>query len=82
MRTARELDASAKRKKQGGGVRGAKKIFFSIFLSLASLASRPPPPSPRTLVSFALFLVFMLRHKILKSKFNRLAKLSMPPGVR
>ena len=28
------------------------------------------------------FLVFMLRHKILKSKFNRPAKLSMPLGVR
>ena len=28
------------------------------------------------------FLVFMLRHKILKSKFNRPAQLSMPLGVR
>ena len=30
----------------------------------------------------SLFLVFMLRHKILKSKFNRPAKLPMPLGVR
>ena len=28
------------------------------------------------------FLVFMLRHKILKSKFNRPAKLSISLGVR
>ena len=30
----------------------------------------------------ALFLVFMLRHKILKSKFNRPAKLLISLGVR
>ena len=35
----------------------------------------------KTFVS-TVFLVFMLRHKILKSKFNRPAQLSMPLGVR
>ena len=31
---------------------------------------------------FSIFLVFMLRHKILKSKFNGPAKLSMSLDVR
>ncbi len=53
--TARELEASARQKKQGGGGRGAKKI--SIFLSLAS---RPPPParSRFALASRSLRLLF------------------------
>ena len=34
------------------------------------------------MATWDLFLVFMLRHKFLKSKFNRPAKLSMPLDVR
>ena len=37
---------------------------------------------PSISATVVVFLVFMLRHKILKSKFNRPAKLSMPLDVR
>ena len=69
MRTTRKLDASAKRKKQGGGGRGAKKL--SIFLSLASLASRPLPRRARASRSLRLLFCVEKSRGCGQSKFLR-----------
>ena len=58
MRTARELGASVKWKKQGGKARGANFIVFIFYFIFLSLASHPPPPTR------SLYLLFCIEKSV------------------